>query len=117
MSSSFDGQKLKVEAANMRELSGDLTDLAGKIRTIMNNLKAANDPLEARPVQGTHEPGENFKRDYDSQRDAIHDVGASYVKILEGDFATNFDDGAKLLDKMEGKNKTEIDKIMRSYKA
>ena len=117
MGGTSDGQKLQVEADNMRELSGDLTDLAGKIRTIMDNLKAANDPLEARPVQGTHEPGEHFKLDYDSQRDAVHDVGASYVKILEGDFATNFDDGAKLLEKMEGKNKAEIDKIMRSYKA
>ena len=83
----------------------------------MDNLKAENDPLKARPVWGTHEPGENFTKDYAPQRDAIHNVGASYVKILEGDFATNFDEGAKLLEKMEGKNEAEIDKIMRGYKA
>ncbi|WP_433711636.1 hypothetical protein ACQP2U_36135 [Nocardia sp. CA-084685] len=113
----MDDDRLKVESDNMRNLSGDLTELAGKIRAVMNNLESATEPLMDRPVCGTHEPGENFQKDYGSQRDAIQDVGTSYVRILEGDFATNFDEGAKLLDKMEGKNKAEIDKIMRSYKA
>ncbi|MFI7666836.1 hypothetical protein [Nocardia sp. NPDC049526] len=117
MGSTPDGQRLKVEAANMRELSGDLTDLADKIRSVMNTLKEDNGPLESKPAWGTHAPGENFKQDYVPQRDAIQDVGASYVKVLEGDFATNFDDGAKLLEKMENKNEAEINKIMRNYKA
>lgn len=109
--------RLKVESANMREMSREMKELAGKIRDVMDELKSGTEPLMDRHVAGTHEPGENFEKNYDSQRDAIYDVGASYVKILEGDFATNFDKGAKLLDKMEGKNEAEIAKIMRSYKA
>ncbi len=109
--------RLKVESDNMRKLSGDLTELADKVRSVMNNLESATEALMDRHVAGTHEPGENFEKDYEQQHKAIHDVGASYVKILEGDFATNFNEGAKLLDKMEGKNKAEIDKIMRSYRA
>jgi uncharacterized protein YukE len=109
--------RLKVESAKMRELSGDMKELAGKIRTVMANLKDDTEPLMARPVAGTHEPGKAFKEDYDKQYDSIESVGESYVKILEGDFATNFEEGAKLLDKMEGKSEEEISKIMRGYKA
>ncbi|MEV6427884.1 hypothetical protein [Nocardia sp. NPDC051463] len=113
----MDEDKLKVESAKMRGLSGDLTDLADKIRTVMDNLKGETEPLMARPVCGTHEPGENFRKDYDSQSESIHGVGAAYVKILEGDFATAFDESAELLDKMEAKNKEEFNKVIRGYKA
>ncbi|MFQ6324617.1 hypothetical protein ACLMAL_00575 [Nocardia sp. CWNU-33] len=109
--------KLQVESAKMRELSGDLTELAGKIRTVMDNLKAETKPLMARPVCGTHEPGEHFRKDYDSQSESIHSVGEAYVKVLEGDFAAAFDEGAELLDKMEAKNKEEFNKVIRGYKA
>ncbi|MGO4613516.1 hypothetical protein AB4305_16580 [Nocardia sp. 2YAB30] len=109
--------RVKVETDKLRDLSGDLKDIAGKIRAVMDDLKSETEPLMAQPVCGSHEPGENFRKDYDSQCDAIHSVGSSYVKILEGDFATAFDKSAKLLDEMEEKSRAEINKAMRGYRA